>query len=302
MRPAALLLLLSLPAFAAEVPPTQAVAPVDGTAAPKLAEPPSSNLLAPALRLSVGHCAAERLRGLFEGPVAFGYYEADVATGRRACPRTEIGLGAKAGAVIDTPDFYGGIAADALLFGSYALDDTRELFATLELLHYQFVQNATLKGTSLGLGQLTAGMSFYGYQSGAFRGSTSARLMLPTSTLGNARIVGAELGHALSWRGLSKLEVHGYLGLDFSAALSAGPALPRLGGLANVGVQYSPLPWLGLVLDVNTHIGGATDYLAPALALRVGTRSFGAELGATLPLLGNDRHDAVGGIRLAYRL
>ena len=81
----------------------------------------------------------------------------DVTTGRRACPRTEVGVGTRARAVIDTPGFYGAIGADALVFASAALSPRLEVFGTLEAFHFQFVQTATLTATSGTLGQLTAG-------------------------------------------------------------------------------------------------------------------------------------------------
>ena len=70
--------------------------------------------------------------------------EADLATGRRACPRTEIGLGVRGGAIIDTPNFYGNLGGQAQLFGSWAFRRKTELFATLEPVTFGFTQNATL--------------------------------------------------------------------------------------------------------------------------------------------------------------
>src|SRR4051812_2535794 len=66
-------------------------------------------------------CETEVARGLGEGPLVIGFYEADLATGRHACPRSELSLGGRGGAIIDTPNFYGAISGDALLSASYAL-------------------------------------------------------------------------------------------------------------------------------------------------------------------------------------
>ncbi|MHB8872724.1 MAG: hypothetical protein ACYC8T_03460 [Myxococcaceae bacterium] len=248
-------------------------------------------------------CATSADPGLAEGPVALGFFEADVATGRRACPRTELGVGGRLGLLMDTPNFYGAIGADALVFGSIALSDRTEVFGTLEALHHQWVQNATLKGSSTALGQLTLGASTRTFASGRLVSSTTARLMLPTAASNpGVQVWGAELGQAASYRRWEAVEVHGYLGADFAAASSTASADPRLGVLLNVGAQYSPSSRFGVVLDVNAHAFGATSYLAPALGLRFRpTGSFNAELDLTLPLAGSERHTVVAGLRLGYR-
>ncbi len=259
--------------------------------------------LAQAQTASQRGCERSTAASLGDGPITVGLAEADVATGRRACPRTELAFGGRAGAIIDSPHFYGAIAADALLSGSYAWSERRELFATLELLHYQYVQNATLKGKSVGLGQLTAGASAVTFESSRFTGAASFRLLLPTATA-NAHLheVGLELGHALSYRAAPAIELHGYLGGEASAGLSGGAALPRFGALGVVGIQVSPWRWLGLVLDVDGRAGEVSS-LAPALALRFGlTQALSAELAATVPLLGRDRHTGVAALKLSYRL
>lgn len=249
-----------------------------------------------------GACARWMSPALSDGPIALGFVDADVATGRRTCPRTEAALGARIDAVIDTPDFYGNILATGMLSGSYALSDKRELFATLELLRYQYVVNAVINTTQLAVGQTTVGASQVTFLGDAVGGAVSARLMLPTSfATGNTRVFGAEVGHSVTWRPSSNLELHGWAGADFSAGLSAAPAFPRFGGLLNAGVQYSPVGWFGAALDLDGRVG-PLSYLAPAVALRFGLgRSVGAELAATLPVLGTDRHDAIVGLRLSYR-
>ncbi|HLL54969.1 MAG TPA: hypothetical protein VK447_15550 [Myxococcaceae bacterium] len=245
-------------------------------------------------------------RGLQEGPVGVGYYEADFATGRRACPRTEIGIGMRGGAIIDTPNFYGAISADALLFGSVALNPRLELFGTLEVVHYQWIQNASLRGDQTSMGQATAGATYVIYQEGAFLLAPSARMMLPTSTASaNVRTMGLELGAAASYRAFSWLEVHGYAGGDMSMGFSAAPTDARFGLLLLAGVQWSPLDWLGVVLDMNGHFGARAgmDYMAPVLGVRVRIyEGLAAELGMTLPMAGADRHDALGGLKITYRL
>lgn len=248
-----------------------------------------------------GACAEWIAPGLQEGPVAMGFYEADTTSGRRVCPRTEVSLGGRLNATVDTPDFRGAIGASALLSASWAQTPERELFFTVEAFHYGWVQNAVIQATDMGLGQLTAGASQIVARGNDWATATSARLMLPTSTISNVPVLGLELGQALTWRMGEKLELHGWAGVDGSAAVFAAPQ-PRFGALLTVGVQYSPFTRFAVVLDVNGRWGGYASYVAPALALRFrATRSLGLELAASRPVVGTDRPNAVVGLRLAWR-
>src|SRR6185295_11087702 len=252
----------------------------------------------------VAEVKSEASPGLFDGPVAVGFFDADFATGRRARPRTEIGLGVLGGATIDTPDFYGAISGGALLYGSYAVpSQPMEVFASLEVVKFQYVQNASLKGTSTSLGQGSLGATYVLLHSGGVVVAPSMRLMLPTDTsMPDVRTVGLEVGGAASWQVVGPLELHGYLGGDLSAGLSAGATLARPGLLVTGGVLWSPASWFGAAIDLNAHVG-EQRYLAPALGLRAAIgKSFGIELAGTLPLLATIRNNAAVGLRLAYRI
>ena len=186
-------------------------------------------------------CETRKSSGLNEGPASLGYAEADVATGRRACPRTEVGIGARFGAIIDTPDFYGAVSVNGLLYGSWALRPTTELFATLEAVNFNYAVNAVLTSTQLTLGNMTMGATQVMTQSETFVGSVSARLLLPTSfEIPGARLIGGELGASGSWRPQEWLEVHGYIGGDLSGAIGRAASLPR-GGV--VFVAGDALQW-----------------------------------------------------------
>jgi hypothetical protein len=242
--------------------------------------------------------------GMSDGPVAVGFFDADFATGRRARPRTEVGLGLLGGATIDTPDFYGAISGGAVLYGSYALpSQPMEVFASLQVVKVQYVQNASLKGISTSLGQGSLGATYALVHMGGLVVTPSMRLMLPTDTsMPDVRTVGIEAGGAASWRISGPFEVHGYLGGDLSAGLSAGSTLARPGLLVMAGAQYAFAPWLGAVIDVNGHLG-EQRYLAPAIGLRAAIgKSVGIELGGTLPLFATIRNNGAVGLRLAWRL
>jgi hypothetical protein len=258
-------------------------------------EPQPDILLLPAV------CDQWDSKAMPEGAATVGYFEADVATGRRACPRTEVGVGGRFGAIIDVAHFYGNLGVNGVVSGSYAVNRKLEIYATLEAVSFSYVQTA-LKQTNVTLGHMTAGVTYQAYQLGSsFAGAISGRLLLPTSfQIPNARSIGIELGHASTWRPKSWLEVHTYLGGDFSAAISAGDSYPRFGGVLVLGAALTPLSWFSFVLDATGRLG-AISYFAPTAALRFKVSSLGIELAGTLPLAGNDRHNFIAGLRLSWR-
>ncbi|WNG48713.1 hypothetical protein F0U60_34800 [Archangium minus] len=263
-------------------------------------------LLSPAAARAEGGCEQWIAPALAEGPVTFGFLSADVATGRRACPRTEVGLGVQGGAIIETQNLYGAVTGAGLISGSFAVRPDLELFATLEALRFQYVQNASLTGTRMSLGQLTVGGTYMALTSGAFVLSPSVRLQLPTSFASpRTRTLGGEIGAAALYRPTNRFEVHGYAGVDASMGLGAADPLPLAGFLVNVGTEYALCSGFAAVLDANVHFGhrAVLDYVAPAVGLRFRAgEHFGAELGASLPVLGAERALAAGGLKLTYRM
>ena len=224
----------------APAPPANATPKADATPATPTTTTDAKPAESPAPRPSVvivrdrAGCADWAAAGLPEGPLAIGYAEADIATGRRACPRTELGIGTRFGAIIDTANFYGNLGLDALVFGSLALNEGTELYATLEAVDFQYAQTA-LKTTSLSLGNLTVGATRVLYGPRSFVGAVSARLLLPTASgIPGARTLGAEVGHASTWRAHDLLEVHTWVGVCGRAVLAVDLAVGgprRLGTL-----------------------------------------------------------------------
>ena len=300
----------------AEPAPVVIVVPDAGTVvevkavepAPVIAEPvpapeaaPTAEIAAPLPPPEPKGCGRWKAEGLGEGPIALGYNEADMATGRRACPRTEVGVGSRVGLIIDTANFYGQIVIDGLVYGSVAINPKTEIFGTLVAVQRNWIKTA-VEQDKITLGTLTLGAMRQIYDADRLLAGVSARLMLPTSLMNpHTQLMGFEVGGTASWRPSDWLEVHGYLGGDFDFGLGAGPPLPRLGGVLTAGAQVSPFSWLALVVDATGRVG-AKSYFAPTVALRFRLYSLGIELAATLPLVGTDRHDAILGGRFTLRL
>jgi hypothetical protein len=244
-------------------------------------------------------------RGLAEGPVVVGLYDADWGTGRRACLRSELAIAERLGATIDTKDFYGGVRADTIIAGSVRLRPRLELLGALELVRYEFAQNASLKASALGLGQLTLGLQGLALETRRWALSAYGRVLVPTaSTTPSVQTTGVEVGVAASFRPHRKVEVHGHLAGDFTVGLSAGPPDVRGGTALLLGVSYTPATWFGLTIDLQAVLGhrAALDALLPQLALRFRLwRALGLELAGTAPVAGADRRLALATLRLGWR-
>jgi hypothetical protein len=239
--------------------------------------------------------------GLFDGPVRIGLLAGDLGSGHRYCPRSELSLGARARAIIDVPSFYGNLGIDTRLEASYSFSGKGELFTSLSFLSWQFAQNATLTGTSLGAGPFSVGGSVVALDRPNVIITPYARLLLPS----DGRTMGGELGVSIGGPFSKMFSSHALFAGHLSAGVAAGPADVRLGFLMLVGVVWTPARWFSFTLDAQLHFGsrGPLDWFAPAAALRFRLwRGLGAELSAVVPVVGEDRHDAVLLLRFGWRM
>jgi hypothetical protein len=252
------------------------------------------------------HAACKRALhpGLLDGPVVVGLQEADLATGRRACPRSEIQVGARAAAIIAAEAFYGNLRLDAMVSGSWSIRGRGELFATLALVHWEFAQNATIKGDALGIGPLTLGGSWVAFEGDTVAVTPYARAMLPTASLG-VPTLGLEAGVAFSARPHRRVELHGFMAGDVTAGFSAAPTSVRKGATFSLGAQAAPWTWLAIALDLHMQFGHRAGFdlfaLSPALRFRL-WRGLSLEGAVMAPVAGADRHDVAFALRLGSRL
>jgi hypothetical protein len=250
-------------------------------------------------------CQRVREPRLADGPVQLGLYDADFATGRRACLGSELALYERFSAVIDTPNFYGGVRADTILSGSFRLRPFLEIFGALEMIHWEFAQNATIKASALGLGQLTLGLQGKVLETRRFAVSVYGRLLIPTATATpTAQTTGGDLGVNALFRPRRDVELHGQLSVDLTAGLTAGPPDLRGGTTLMLGVQYAPARWFAFAIDAAVVLGhrAPLDAFLPQLGLRFRVwRGLNLELDLGAPVGGADRRLAIAALRLSYR-
>ncbi len=246
-------------------------------------------------------------RKLASGPAAVSLFEGEVGAPIRACPRTELRAGPTGSALIDTPAFFGTIDAALRLAGAYHYGEAGELFASVELPRYRFLQNATLTGSTFGFGWASAGATHRLHDRRGLRVAAAARLSTPAGpgSYTSAWPVYAELGAAASWRAAAAISVHAYAGSITGAALGRGPGGLRVGWQHRAGAAYQLGRRLDLLLDAGVVLGYSAALhsfdVSPGLRVRA-WRDLSAELAVAVPIAGAIRTDVVGELFLAWRI
>ena len=250
-------------------------------------------------------CQRVRHEGLIDGPVAIGLFDAAIGVGRSACLHGELTLAERLGATYDLKGFYGGVRADTLVSGSYRLRKNLAFIGSLELVHWEFVQNGPIKANAYGIGNLTMGLQGLALETRRFALSVYGQVLVPTASYSaSVQLTGAEVGVAAVYRPQRDFEVHGQLAGDFSVGLSSGPAAARGGTTLSLGIGFAPASWFSFAIDLQATLGhrGPLDALLPMLGLRFRIwRGLGLELDLTAPIAGEDRRLALAALRIGYR-
>lgn len=245
-------------------------------------------------------------RRLPEGPLPAGFSQSDFGLVRGACPRTELGLGVGGRAIIESENFYGNLRGGARLDVSAQPIPSLELFATLEpFVFHQVIQS--FKATHIGLGDSSVGGTLLAFGRERFALSVTTRLSLPTAVgyHGNSWPIGFETGILLLLEPIDELRFHGGLlgGVRTAFTKASAPASGALIGNAGVDVVIDD-EWLSAVVDLNGQAleRGGLDLLAIAFALRfVILDEVGLEVGANIPVAGDERNLASALLRASYR-
>ncbi|MBW1810866.1 MAG: hypothetical protein JRJ87_21925 [Deltaproteobacteria bacterium] len=252
--------------------------------------------------------------GLPNGPLGLSFFEGDIGRPRRVCPRTELALtGGLAGIDVaddmfsDDGNFYGTLSGGGELSGSWKFSDKGEIFASIQALHFRFVQNATITKTRMGMGWTSLGATYLFFKNEILALAATGRITLPTAFgyYEHAWPLTLDAGLSAELRPLPRLSIHGQLGAITSFAIGHGDPGPRAAFQLVAGVSYRPWDWLGLVIDLGTQLGydAPLDQLTAAAGLRFHIwEGLGIELAAMLPFAGETAANMVVGLRVSYRL
>lgn len=244
-------------------------------------------------------------RSLADGPLPIGFSQRDFGLVRRACPRTEVGLGLEADAIVENENFYGNVRTALRLDASVQPVGPLELFVTVEPLFYQVVIQS-FRDDHLGLGDTSFGATLLAFARDRFALSLMARGTVPTAIgyYEHSFPAGLDGGVLLLVEPIAALRLHAGLLAGTRFAFTKADPDPRGALVGNGGLDLVVADWLSVVLDLNGQAleRGGLDHLSAALGLRAAPwEKLSIELGANVPFAGNERSLGAFLLRGSYR-
>ena len=242
--------------------------------------------------------------GLATGPLPLGFGPGTFGMPRRACPRTEVFVGAMGGAVVEPQNFYGNLHGSALVGGSLALSPRLEVFGAIEPVLYRTVI-ASFSASHLGVGHSSLGATLGVLSSRHLVVGIVSQATLPTAVgyYKNAFPVGLESGVVLALMPLDFVRLYAQASGLGSFMVSSGDADPRAGLLAVGGGELVLADWVSLVGELRAQ--GLYDADLDALSAGAGVRAriwegLAIEGGLLFPLAGRERSLGVAELRLSH--
>jgi hypothetical protein len=244
-------------------------------------------------------------RGLSDGPLLLGFEQADFGVARRACPRSEIGLGAGGRAIIDEPSFYARLHGGGRFDFTLQPVDQLELALMLEPLVYEQVIQS-FRASYFGLGDASLSGTLLVFTRDTIALSTLARVTLPTAMgyWGHSSPWGIDAGLLSTVEPFTWLRLHGALLGMAGWAVTKADADPRGAIALSLASDIVLFSWLALVLDSSAQVleRDPLDRITVGGGVRAALGDLGAELGVRVPVAGADRHLASAGLRITWRV
>jgi len=231
-------------------------------------------------------------------PVPVAVRDTGFDAGRGACLARELSIRVEGVAAIDTPEFYGTIAAAGVVGFALPITDRIELGVAAHGLRYTFTQDAVVKATELGAGPLVAHVAYAGASPdpAAARWAAIATVAIPFTDVGDGvTTIAGQLAIVRSMAVRPRWVVHTRAAVLGAIAGSAGGSTRRGAFLVGIDAVVAATGRLSLGLGADAQAGwrGAFDQFLLRPGLRVRARGrLHVELGAGLALGGRERVDA----------
>ncbi len=205
-------------------------------------------------------------------PVAITIGPANFGAASTVCAYSSFAL--DAGGVIDLQlsDFYGAVAAEVHVSGSYALSDNVWFAGSFNALRAGFVQNASIVTQFASTGQSTLSVHGVLGRSDRTQSAVYARVLLPTSSLSQYSLsTGIELGFSGMFVPAPWITITGNASVPLELHWLGASALARPQFAASSDIALT-LWQLELVAGIEARLGldraGALEFIAPRAAIR----------------------------------
>jgi hypothetical protein len=231
--------------------------------------------------------------GMPSGPVAAPLRDGGLGQPRPTCVRSEVSVGVAGRLTADLDNFYGYVPGGLVVTGGGVVGHDVALFGRWEAVRVDLAL-ASLTSMAVGVGPLQLGAQWGRDVAPGWAVGAHGSVVLPTQSALYQRVavMGVDAGFSASWTPNGKVLVHQGAVVLGQWGMGPGPSQPRLGLDLHVGAELRPVTPFAVVLDLNAAVGmlGGLDALAPSLALRFSDgRRFGFELGARVPVVGDQR-------------
>jgi hypothetical protein len=228
--------------------------------------------------------------------------ESSIDAPRSACAGAGLAAGVRVQALIDTPEFYGTLAASVYV-ASTVMVRGFEVGAGARVVDYRFAQNAVVTAGEFSFGPLQLGLARSFRAGPRLVWTPHLRLDTPGTDTGHAELISTvAAGVTASYELRPGLVGHGrVVGLAW-ASTPVDDLTAREAALVSADVGWRARRWLALLGGAELQAGwyrGGLDHALLRLGVRFRRCCGALEVGAALPLAGAERTDAV--IHIGWR-
>jgi hypothetical protein len=241
------------------------------------------------------------------GPLAGGkpaYFPADFGAIPEACPVRDLTLRLRGGLIFapGMPDYFGSIAADAMLRARHPVGAWGWLSLALDVVDFRYINNGGLASTGFAFGPATLGFYRTVYATPSGTAAAYGRALLPIDTARqNGVETGLELGGTVRARLGPRVVADGGLALTAPLDVVGGQLHGRLEPvlLAEAWLALGPALSAGAGAAAKLEVAPSASFITavPRLSARWALpRRFWLALLLELPVVGTDRTDFVGSL------
>ncbi len=242
---------------------------------------------------------------LADGPLTAPFAQGDVGVARRACPRTEVAVGAAGRATVERENFYANLRGNARIDVSVQPVDEIELAVAFEPVFYQQVIQS-YRASHVGPGDTSVSATLLAVAQRGYALSVMARATLPTAYgyYVHSYPFALDAGVLGMVEPLPGLRVHTALLGIASAQATVADKHARAAVAGDVGAAYRVFDWVAVVVDASAQSFATAplDRAALGAGVRAAWGPLGVDASVVVPVAGAQRDLFGATLRVSYRL